>query len=149
MASKTSDPAVVCLDEGGTFVISLLSGHIGGCNALTERIAQRLGAEPIVTTATDLNGRFSVDTFATVNGMRLSSLKIAKDVSARVLDGRFVGFSRFVRLGRFVGLGRLVGLGRFFGFSRFFGIVPAIVAAVFAVRVPVLRSVIVAVFFAV
>ena len=91
--SKDRDPAVVSMDEHGRWAIALLSGHIGGCNALTERIAQRLGAEPIVTTATDLNGRFSVDTFATVNGMRLSSLKIAKDVSARVLDGRFVGFS--------------------------------------------------------
>lgn len=91
--SKDSDPAVVCMDELGRWAIALLSGHIGGCNALTERIAEGMGAEPIVTTATDLNGRFSVDTFATVNGLRIMSLKKAKDVSARVLDGRFVGFS--------------------------------------------------------
>lgn len=91
--SKDTDPAVVCMDELGRWAIALLSGHIGGCNALTERIAEGTGAEPIVTTATDLNGRFSVDTFATLNALRIMSLKKAKDVSARVLDGRFVGFS--------------------------------------------------------
>lgn len=90
--SKDTDPAVVCLDEHGRWAIALLSGHIGGCNLLTQRIADGIGAEPIITTATDLNGKFSVDTFAVRNGMRISSLKIAKDVSARVLDGRFVGF---------------------------------------------------------
>ena len=90
--SKDTDPAVVCMDELGRWAIALLSGHIGGCNLLTQRIADGMGAEAIVTTATDLNGKFSVDTFAVRNGMRISSLKIAKDVSARVLDGRFVGF---------------------------------------------------------
>lgn len=90
--SKDTDPAVVCMDEHGRWAIALLSGHIGGCNQLTQRIADGMGAEPIVTTATDLNGKFSVDTFAVSNGMRISSLRIAKDVSARVLDGRFVGF---------------------------------------------------------
>ena len=90
--SKDTDPAVVCMDEHGRWAIALLSGHIGGCNLLTQRIADGMGAEPVITTATDLNGRFSVDTFAVRNGMRISSLKIAKDVSARVLDGRFVGF---------------------------------------------------------
>lgn len=90
--SKDTDPAVVCIDEHGKWAIALLSGHIGGCNLLTQRIADGTGAEPIITTATDLNGKFSVDTFAVRNGMGISSLKIAKDVSARVLDGRFVGF---------------------------------------------------------
>ncbi len=90
--SKDTDPAVVCMDEHGRWAIALLSGHIGGCNELTRRITDGMGAEAIITTATDLNGKFSVDTFATRNGMRISSLKIAKDVSARVLDERFVGF---------------------------------------------------------
>ena len=88
---KDVDPAVVCMDELGRWAIALLSGHIGGCNELTVRIADAMGAEAIVTTATDLNGRFSVDTFAARNDLRISSLKVAKDVSARVLDGRFVG----------------------------------------------------------
>ncbi len=97
--SKDTDPAVVCMDEHGRWAIALLSGHIGGCNLLTQRIADGMGAEPIITTATDLNGKFSVDTFAVRNGMRISSLKIAKDVSARVLDGRFVGFHSDIHIG--------------------------------------------------
>ena len=90
--SKTKDPAIVCMDEHGRWAIALLSGHIGGCNELTARIAERLGSEPIITTATDLNGKFSVDTFAARNGLRISSMSIAKDFSAKVLDGSFVGF---------------------------------------------------------
>lgn len=89
---KTTDPAVVGMDEHGRWAVALLSGHIGGCNELTRKIADRMGAEAIITTATDLNGKFSVDTFAARNGMRISSMAVAKDVSARVLDGRFVGF---------------------------------------------------------
>ena len=88
---KDKDPAIVCLDELGRWTVALLSGHIGGCNALTERIATAIGSEPIITTATDLNGRFSVDTFATLNGLRIMSLARAKDASARILDGRFIG----------------------------------------------------------
>lgn len=90
--SKTRDPAIVCMDEHGRWAVALLSGHIGGCNELTARIAERLGSEPIITTATDLNGKFSVDTFAARNGLRISSMSIAKDFSAKVLDGSFVGF---------------------------------------------------------
>ena len=86
VASKTSDPAVICLDEGGNFVISLLSGHIGGANALTRRLAEQLGATPVVTTATDVNGKFSVDTWATEKGYVLSDLKAAKAVSAAILE---------------------------------------------------------------
>jgi len=89
---KSEDPAVVGMDEHGHWAVALLAGHIGGANALTARIADRLGSEPIITTATDLNGKFSVDTFATVNGLRIMGLKIAQEVSVRVLDGRFVGF---------------------------------------------------------
>ncbi len=90
--SKTVDPAVIGMDEHGKWAVALLAGHIGGANALTARIAERLGSEPIITTATDLNGKFSVDTFATVNNMRIMGMKTAQDVSVRVLDGAFVGF---------------------------------------------------------
>lgn len=90
--SKTSDPAVVGMDEHGRWAIALLSGHIGGCNDLVQRISLRMGSEPIITTATDINGKFSVDSFAARNDMSISSMALAKDCSARVLDGRFVGF---------------------------------------------------------
>ena len=85
--SKKTDPAVVSLDELGTFVIPLLSGHIGGANALAVRLAEAIGATPAVTTATDVNRRFSVDTWATERGFGISSMAAAKAVSAAILEG--------------------------------------------------------------
>ncbi len=84
--SKTSDPAVIAADETGRFVISLLSGHLGGANALSERIAESIGATPVVTTATDSNGLFSVDAWAKNNGFAISDMGIAKAVSAAILE---------------------------------------------------------------
>lgn len=86
-ASKRSDPAVICMDEAGCFVIPLLSGHIGGANALARRLADGLGATAVITTATDVNGRFSVDAWATVHGMAITSMALAKRVSAEILTG--------------------------------------------------------------
>ncbi len=85
--SKKTDPAVLCLDERGTWVIPLLSGHIGGANALARTLADALGAQCVITTATDVNHRFSVDTWATENGYALSSMPAAKAVSAAILEG--------------------------------------------------------------
>ena len=64
-----SDPAVVVVDEGGGFAVSLLSGHIGGGNDLTRRIAETCGAVPVITTATDINGVFAVDAWAKRQGL--------------------------------------------------------------------------------
>lgn len=85
--SKTTDPAVVAVDETGRFAVSLLSGHLGGANALAERIASALGAVPVITTATDSNGRFSVDSWAKTQGLAISDMGMAKAVSAAVLEG--------------------------------------------------------------
>ena len=63
LRSKYSDPAVVVCDEGGQFAISLLSGHMGGANAFTAEIADVLGAVPVITTATDVQGVFAVDSW--------------------------------------------------------------------------------------
>lgn len=84
---KKSDPAVLVMDEGGHFVISLLSGHIGGANELTRKLAGALGAQPVVTTATDGRGRFSVDDWAARMGLHISSMRGAKAVSAAILEG--------------------------------------------------------------
>lgn len=89
---KRTDPAVVCVDEQGTFAISLLSGHIGGANGLTKTIAQAVGAVPVITTATDVNGKFSVDTWAAEKGCVIDDMKLAKAVSAAILE-RNVPFS--------------------------------------------------------
>ena len=85
VASKKSDPAVLCMDEAARYVIPLLSGHIGGANALARRLAAALDATPVITTATDVNGRFSVDTWATEQGMAITSMVLAKRVSAEIL----------------------------------------------------------------
>ena len=84
---KKTDPGVLVIDEGGTYVISLLSGHIGGANALTVFLAECLGAQPIVTTATDVEGKFSVDTWAKRQGLHIGSMALAKAVSAAILEG--------------------------------------------------------------
>lgn len=84
---KRTDPAVLCVDELGRFVIPLLSGHIGGANALALRLAEELKAVPVITTATDINGKFSVDAWAARNGYAIGSMKAAKAVSAAILEG--------------------------------------------------------------
>ena len=91
VASKASDPAVLCMDEQGHFVISLLSGHLGGANALTREIAALCGAVPVITTATDAGGRFSVDDFARRGNLYLDNLKLAKEIAADVLEQRTIG----------------------------------------------------------
>ncbi len=53
LADKATDPAVVCVDEAGRFVVALCGGHAGGANALARAVAAALGATPVVTTATD------------------------------------------------------------------------------------------------
>ena len=89
---KDRDPAVVCVDERGRFCIPLLSGHLGGANRLAEMIAEGIGAVPVITTATDINGVFAVDTFAKDNDLRIGSLEAAKEVSAALLRGDAVRF---------------------------------------------------------
>lgn len=84
--SKLTDPAVIAVDELGRFVIPLLSGHIGGANALAVQLANALGAEAAVTTATDINGRFSADAWAAERGLFIDDLKAAKAVSSAILE---------------------------------------------------------------
>lgn len=90
--SKKTDPAVIVVDEHGRFAISLLSGHLGGANELAEKIAALINAQPVVTTATDLNERFAVDVFAKKNGCRILDMTLAKEISAALLAGEPVGF---------------------------------------------------------
>lgn len=73
-------------------MISLLSGHLGGANELTDTIAEILGSTPVVTTATDLHHRFAVDVFAKKNGCDIFHMEAAKAVSAALLAGKKVGF---------------------------------------------------------
>lgn len=84
--NKLIDPAVVDVDELGRFVVPLLSGHIGGGNELAVNMAAALGAVPVVTTATDINKKFSVDAWAARQGLFITNMNAAKAVSAAILE---------------------------------------------------------------
>ncbi len=90
--SKRTDPAVLVLDEQGKFIVSLLSGHIGGANALTYKIAEVIESVPVVTTATDISGKFSPDSFAKANGLHIREFDAAKETAARIVNGEKIGF---------------------------------------------------------
>jgi cobalt-precorrin 5A hydrolase/precorrin-3B C17-methyltransferase len=84
LSGKTEDPGVVCVDEGGRFAVSLLGGHAGGANELAREVGDLLGAEPVVTTATD-----AVD----LPGLDTLGLPVEGDVagvSRALLDGEAV-----------------------------------------------------------
>ena len=83
---KKTDPAVLVLDERARHVIPLLSGHIGGANRLAARLADALGAEAVITTATDVNGKFAVDEFAARAGCAISDMQLAKAFAAGILE---------------------------------------------------------------
>ena len=83
---KKEDPAVLCMDEKGRYVISVLSGHIGGANDAARMIAQKLEAHAVITTATDVNHRFSADAWAARQGLVIDDMQAAKAVSAAILE---------------------------------------------------------------
>lgn len=89
---KSTDPAVVVVDEGGQFVIPILSGHLGGANDLAREIAALTGAVPVITTATDVNGVFAVDQWARRQGLMVCNPERILSVSSRLLAGETVGF---------------------------------------------------------
>lgn len=92
LRSKTTDPAVIVIDDCGKYVIPILSGHIGGANALAEKLAALIDAQAVITTATDTGGHFSPDCFAAANGLIITDMSAAKSVAAAVLDGEMIGF---------------------------------------------------------
>ncbi|MCR5577569.1 MAG: cobalt-precorrin 5A hydrolase [Oscillospiraceae bacterium] len=93
LKSKAEDPAVLCVDEYGRHVIPLLSGHLGGANALARRVACLTGGEAVITTATDLNGVFAVDLWAARQGLVIPEPEKIKSVSAKLLRGETVTLS--------------------------------------------------------
>lgn len=87
LKSKDKDPAVVAVDECARFVVPLVSGHLGGANDLARQIAALCGAQAVITTATDANGVFAVDSWAVRQGCTVSPVKSIKTVSAKLLAG--------------------------------------------------------------
>lgn len=91
LRGKADDPAVIVLDERGQFVIPLLSGHLGGANALAGRIATALDATAVITTATDVNEVFAVDSWARAHGFHVWETGCIRHISAALLRGDTVG----------------------------------------------------------
>ena len=85
---KLKDPPVIVIDENGSFVIPLLSGHVGGANSLALEIAEAIKAQPVITTATDVSGAFSVDVFAKENELKILNREGIAKVSSSALEGK-------------------------------------------------------------
>lgn len=87
LQGKAQDPAVVVVDQAGRFAVSLLSGHLGGANALARRVAELLGGQAVITTATDSAGLPSLEMLAGELGLRVENLAALAKVSMSLLDG--------------------------------------------------------------
>ena len=87
LKSKTTDPAVVVVDECARYAIPILSGHLGGANDLARAIGRVCGALPVLTTATDVNSVFAVDEWAKRQNCLVLNPERIKTVSAKLLAG--------------------------------------------------------------
>lgn len=87
LESKLTDPAVIVADDRGYNVISLVSGHVGEANRLTLDVAEILGANPVITTATDVNGLPAIDLFAVENNLKIENSEGIKYVNMAFLKG--------------------------------------------------------------
>ncbi|MDD3571018.1 MAG: cobalt-precorrin 5A hydrolase [Lachnospiraceae bacterium] len=95
---KLTDPPVIVIDEKGQFVIPILSGHVGGGNAVAKEISNTIGATAVITTATDVNNLFAVDIFATRNNLIIKERELAKKISAEILNGKEICFNSDIEL---------------------------------------------------
>lgn len=91
LQSKLTDPAVLVVDERAQYVIPILSGHVGGANELALSLARSIGSVPVVTTATDIRDRFSVDTYARQQHLAIVEKDEIKHLSGALLEGEPVG----------------------------------------------------------
>lgn len=92
VVSKVKDPAVVVIDEKGNNTISVLSGHLGGGNELTQLVAEITGANPVITTATDVQGVFAIDLWTKKNNCKILRSDRIKVISAALLSGEKLDF---------------------------------------------------------
>ena len=86
--SKIKDPAIINIDENGKFVISLLSGHIGGANQFTKKIARYLNAEEIITTSTDNNNKVAIDTISNKFYLYINNPKEILHFNKAIIEGK-------------------------------------------------------------
>jgi cobalt-precorrin 5A hydrolase len=84
---KTIDPAVVVIDDAGRYAISLLSGHLGGANKLAKQVADLIGAEPVITTATDSHNLPAIDMIAKQKKLVIENPAAIKHINMAILSG--------------------------------------------------------------
>ena len=87
---KFSDSPVIVIDEKGQYVIPILSGHLGGANELAKKIAAAIGAEAVITTATDVQNKFSIDLFARDNNLEIVNREGIVKLSQKILRGETI-----------------------------------------------------------
>ena len=88
---KKTDPAVIVIDDKAQFVISVLSGHLGGANELSNDIAQKINAVPVITTAADVNKTIAVDLVGKEFGWRIDDDDTVTKVSAFMVNKEKIG----------------------------------------------------------
>lgn len=87
---KLCDSPVLVMDENGRYVIPVLSGHMGGANEIAQTLAEKTGAEAVITTATDIHRQFAADMFAKKNALFIQNKEGIAKVSAKVLAGEAI-----------------------------------------------------------
>ena len=91
LVDKKKDPAVIVIDDKENFIISVLSGHLGGANELTERIAKKINATPVITTAADVNKTLAVDLIGKDFGWVIDDDSTVTKVSAYMVNEEKIG----------------------------------------------------------
>lgn len=84
--SKDKDPAVLGIDEKGNYVVSLLSGHLGGGNQLCSKIAKLINSNPVISTSTDVNFKYGIDSIAYRNFYKIDDVKKILPFNKAILD---------------------------------------------------------------
>jgi cobalt-precorrin 5A hydrolase len=84
--NKNEDPAVLIVDEMGNYVISLISGHLGGANEFSFKIANIIGAEPVITTSTDINKKLGIDSLARKYHLKIDDISGIKYINSALIN---------------------------------------------------------------
>ena len=91
--SKVTDPAVINIDDNGQFVISALSGHLGGANELAGKVAGLIDATPVITTSTDVNKKLGIDVLAKDLYLSIDNTKEILHFNKAILEGREISLT--------------------------------------------------------
>ncbi len=91
LKDKKTDPAVLVIDDKANFVISVLSGHLGGANELAQTIATKLNSTPVITTAADVNKTIAVDLLGRDAGWKIEDDATVTKISAYMVNEEKIG----------------------------------------------------------